>query len=139
MLDVLAEMARERGVLFVGKIELHLDKVPWVRMDFNTTSDRRFQNGEVIWSRSTPRACKSAIKLRQRDNRWSGDSPSLGGRHYASFSGCVPVEKPARRNSQHATTEEGVIQRQSDDRAYCSDASAVNALEIEASQPAAVK
>src|ERR1051325_12240471 len=78
MPDVLAEMARERGVLFVGKIELHLDKVPWVRTDFNTTSDRRFQSGEVIWSRSTPRACKSAIKLRQRDNRWSGDSPSLG-------------------------------------------------------------
>jgi hypothetical protein len=26
---VLTEMARERGALFVGKIELHLDKVPW--------------------------------------------------------------------------------------------------------------
>jgi hypothetical protein len=31
----------------------------------------------------------------------------------------------------------GVIQRQSDDCAYCGDAGAVNAIEIEAGQPAA--
>jgi hypothetical protein len=61
MPDVLAEVARERGAFFVGKIELHLDKVPWVRTDFNTTSDRQFQSREVIWSRSTPRACKREI------------------------------------------------------------------------------
>ena len=48
MPDVLTEMARERGVLFVGKIELHLDKVPWVRTDFNTTSVWQFQGRKAI-------------------------------------------------------------------------------------------
>jgi hypothetical protein len=50
----------------------------------------------------------------------------------------MPRERPGSpRPSQHAVAEKGVIQRQSDDCAYCGDAGAVNALEIEASQPAA--
>ena len=46
-------------------------------------------------------------------------------------------ETGSPRPSQHAAAEKGVIQRQSDDCAYCGDAGAVNAMEIEASQPAA--
>ena len=63
MPDVLAEMARECGALFVGKVELHLDKVPWVRADFNT-SDRRFQGRQVIWPRGIMRASERAITSR---------------------------------------------------------------------------
>ena len=29
MPDMLAKMARERGTLFLGKVELHLEKFPW--------------------------------------------------------------------------------------------------------------
>ena len=64
MPDVLAEMARELGALFVGKIELHFDEVPLVRMDFNITPDRGFQGREAIWSRGTLRAPKRAIEFR---------------------------------------------------------------------------
>ena len=60
MPDMLAKVACERGTLFVGKVELHLDKVPWVRADFNT-SDRRFQGRQVIWPRGIMRASERAI------------------------------------------------------------------------------
>ena len=43
------------------------------------------------------------------------------------------------RASQHAATEENVIHYQGNDRANCRGADAVNALDIEARQPAIAK
>jgi hypothetical protein len=57
---------------------------------------------------------------------------------HADSSARVPAGKSFGRGpSQHAAAEKGVIQRQSDDCAYCGYAGAVNAMDIEASQPVA--
>src|SRR4051794_32969879 len=100
----------------------------------------RFQGREAIWSSGILRACKKGDKIsatrRPIGRRFTGYRVR---RYHVSSSGRVPVGKPARRNSQHAVAEEDVIQGQSDDRAYRGCAGAVDALEIEASQPATVK
>ena len=67
MPDVLAEMVRECSTLFVGKIELHLDNISVVRIDFHT----------AFWR----------------------------------FQGRGRLVETGPRDSQHASAEEGVIQR----------------------------
>lgn len=49
MSDVLAEMARECGALFVGKVELHLKKFPWFEWISTASSPNR---AKVVWCRS---------------------------------------------------------------------------------------